>query len=256
MLETEFNALMERAKSFACSSMQYIDYSDCEKAETLCDSAELILLLDASKDPAMLHFAARDFDLVAEKAANLQGKLRIHFVPRSHAPKLAALGFSEWGEYVDFWNLSLADTAARFQNNDAPQYLDKSMCKAASELSQKCRMQSRGFEGETTEWFSQWIEENKVLVQKSGAQLMGFCCVSIYNQGQNLWIRELAVHPDFQGRGIGKRLMQQAIGYGVEKGASKGFLAADILNRNAIGLYEKYDFHAKDTESELQMIRN
>jgi len=49
--------------------------------------------------------------------------------------------------------------------------------------------------------------------------------------------------------------MEQAILYGVNNGAIKGFLAADILNENAIGLYRKYGFHMKSTDRELQMIR-
>jgi len=40
-------------------------------------------------------------------------------------------------------------------------------------------------------------------------------------------------------------LMEHAIRYGVANGAVKGFLAADVHNKNAIGLYEKYGFHAK-----------
>ena len=49
--------------------------------------------------------------------------------------------------------------------------------------------------------------------------------------------------------------MEQAIQYGVGKGATRGFLAADILNEIAIGLYNSYGFYKKNAESELQMIR-
>ncbi|MCL2373528.1 MAG: GNAT family N-acetyltransferase, partial [Defluviitaleaceae bacterium] len=63
------------------------------------------------------------------------------------------------------------------------------------------------------------------------------------------------VDPEHQGMGLGKKLMEQAICYGVEHGATRGFLAADILNKNAIGLFNKYNFLAKDSDSELQMIR-
>jgi len=49
--------------------------------------------------------------------------------------------------------------------------------------------------------------------------------------------------------------MEQAIKYGVENGAVKGFLAADILNENAIILYNKYGFYANDVEGELQMVK-
>jgi len=85
--------------------------------------------------------------------------------------------------------------------------------------------------------------------------IAGFCSVSIYGEGTTLWIRMLGVDPKYQGQGIGKKLMEQAIKYGIQNGAEKGFLAADLLNANAIGLYKKYDFHAKDAEGELQMVK-
>ena len=77
---------------------------------------------------------------------------------------------------------------------------------------------------------------------KDGAVLIGYCSVSIYNNGGIVWIRRIAVKPEYQGKGYGKTLMEQAIVYGVNKGAKRGFLAADVLNANAIALYKKYGF--------------
>jgi len=134
-------------------------------------------------------------------------------------------------------------------------YLVRHECDDVAALSQKCKLQSRGFEGETVEWFAEWLLENKIIVLRAHSMIVGFCCVSIYNEGTTLWIRKIAVDPEHQGMGLGKKLMEQAICYGVEHGATRGFLAADILNKNAIGLFNKYNFLAKDSDSELQMIR-
>ena len=181
--------------------------------------------------------------------------LRLHFVPREYAIRLKELSFSEWGEYVDFWNDNLEYTSDHFENPGEPEFLVKEECEEVSLLSQRCRLQSRGFEGESAEWFMKWLDENKVIIWRKDKTIVGFCCVSIYGGGTTLWIREIAVDPAFQGKGFGKRLMEQAILYGVNNSAVKGFLAADILNENAIGLYRKYDFYIKGTDSELQMIR-
>ena len=235
--------------------MNYIDYDDCKNSDILFDCDDLILLYDNSKAPAMLFFAADDFEALIKIIADISGKQRLHFVPREFATQLNNLGFVEWGEYIDFWNIDLINTAARFAAVGKTEFLSKDECEQASIVSRKCKLQSRGFEGESAEWFSEWLNENKVIVSRIDSKVAGFCCVSIYNEGTTLWIREIAVDPEHQGKGSGKKMIEQAIKYGIENGAVKGFLAADILNKNAINLYNKYDFHAKNTDSELQMIK-
>lgn len=251
-----FDRIAEYKKKYKYSSMNYIDFEDCENSDVLFDCDGLILLHDKSKSPAMLYYATDDYESLIRIIAGMQGKLRLHFVPREFAPQLEKLGFIEWGEYFDFYNHNLADTAASFDNASDIEYLNPDECGEVSIVSQKCKLQSRGFEGESKEWFANWLTENKVIVQRRDYAIVGFCCVAIYNQGSTLWIREVAVDPAFQGMGFGKKLMEQAICHGVENGAAKGFLAADILNENAIRLYEKYGFHIKDSDGELQMVKN
>lgn len=254
--EYAFGQMMEQSKKLKYSSMNYIDYEDCIQAEVLHNCDDLILLHDKSKTPAMLHFATDDFESLIRIIAEIRGKLRLHFVPQKFAADLKKIGFTEWGEYADFWNNNLAVTAAGFGYTGGIEYLSVKECKEAAIISQKCRLQSRGFEGESQEWFAKWLTENKVIILRDNSAITGFCCVSIYNEGTTLWIREIAVDPAHQGTGLGKKLMEQALRHGTEHGAVKSFLAADVLNKNAIGLYEKYGFRRKDNESELQMIRS
>jgi len=252
-----FNEILQGAKGSKYSSINYIEFEDCANADVLHNRDDLYILHEKSKVPEMLFFAADDFNEVIRVIKEMpSNKLRLHFVPHKYAAQLQELGFSEWGEYADFWNDNLIITSARFPNSDEPEYLRLEECETASLLSQRCRLQSRGFEGESTEWFFCWLNENKVIIQRKDSEIVGFCCISIYDNGTMLWIREIAVDPAFQKMGFGKRLMEQAIRYGVDNGAKKGFLAADILNENAIGLYNKYDFHRKSADSELQMIRD
>jgi ribosomal protein S18 acetylase RimI-like enzyme len=253
--EILFNEIVDSAKKCKYSSMNYIDYKDCSDAEVYVKRNGLILLKDESKTPAILYFAADDFESLINLIADIPGKLRLNFVPREFAAQLKNIGFIEWAEFTDFWNDNLADTLVRLSNIGNVEYLSVDECEDASIVSQKCKLQSRGFEGESPEWFKEWLLENKVIVWRRESRVVGFCCVSIYNEGTTLWIREIAVDPAYQGKGIGKNLMEKAIRYGVEAGAIKGFLAADILNKNAISLYKKYDFLVKDVESELQMIK-
>ena len=251
-----FNEIIQNTREFKYSSLNYIEFSDYVNAEVLYNNNDLVMLHDRSKSPEVLFFATNDFETVINATSELpSSKLRLHFVPHEYAARLKDLGFSEWGEYADFWNEDLVSTSRYLGNICEPKFLVKEECEEVSLLSQRCRLQSRGFEGESAEWFMEWLDENKVIVWREGEEIVGYCCVSIYNEGTTLWIREIAADPTFQGKGFGKKLMEQAILYGVSNGAVKGFLAADILNENAIGLYRKYDFHIKGTDSELQMIR-
>ena len=250
-----FNAMTEKARRLKYSSMNYIDFDDCKNAEILHDGDDLIMLYDKSVNPAMLYFAADDFEAVIKVVAGMPGKLRLHFVPGKYAADLKELGFIEWAEFMDFWNNDIAKTASRFDYQGDVEYLDKSECAEAAKVLMNCELQSRGFEGAPIEDFSDWLDEGKVIVCREDSAIAGLCAISIYNEGTTLWIRVMAVDPAYQGRGIGKKLMEQAIMYGAQNDAVKSFLAVDLLNDNAIGLYEKYDFRAKDSERELQMVK-
>jgi len=253
--EDIFRSITERAKGYKYASMGYIDFDDCRNSEILRDDDGLILLRDKSKPLAMLHFAANDFRLLLDAIAGIPGKLRMHFVPKEFAAQLRELGFAEWGEYVDFFNTDIEKTAERIGSAGEAEYLLTDDCAEVAAMSRRCRLQSRGFEGESEEWFRKWLDENKVIIARKDSAIAGYCCVSIYDEGATLWIREIAVDPKCQGLGLGKKLIEQAVRYGAENGAVKGFLATDVLNKNAMGLFTKYDFRASGAESELQMTR-
>jgi ribosomal protein S18 acetylase RimI-like enzyme len=256
-----FNEIFNRAKNYKYSSMNHITFEDCKNAEILHNTGDLILMRDNSKAPAMLYFAANDFGDIIKIIQEMPktDKLRLHFVPKEFAPHLKELDFKEWAEFGDYWNTDLLKTAASFENTnnntDSTEYLDENDCKEASLVSQRCKLQSVGFEGVTYGQLKEYLIEGKVIILRKGASIAGFCAVSVYNEGTTLWIRIIAVDPAHQGLGLSKQLIEQAITYGIQSGATKGFLAADALNENAIGLFKKYGFHSKNTESELQMIR-
>ena len=52
----------------------------------------------------------------------------------------------------------------------------------------------------------------------------------------------IAVIPDFQGKGLGNKIMKELIERAARKGISEVFLSVDKENNEAIGLYLKFGF--------------
>jgi ribosomal protein S18 acetylase RimI-like enzyme len=89
-------------------------------------------------------------------------------------------------------------------------------------------------------------------------KLVAIVCTAVYGyeskKGPVAWIREVAVHPDYQNRGIGRRLILQAFNYGKEHGAVRAFLMADECNEQGIHLYTKLGFTANKENAQIDMI--
>ena len=253
--ETDFDRIKAAAGTRRYSSLEYVEFDDCRNADVVIDDGYLVILCDRSKSPSFLYFAADDFNRVMEQIKKMSEPLRIHFVPHEYAQELCDIGFETWGEYIDYFNKDLKAAPIGSYCYKEIEFLRPEECQAASLVSKKCEGLSRGFGGETPKWFAEWIAENDVIIVRENGVIAGFCCVAIYSEGTTLWIREIAVDPKYQGKGYGKRLMEQAVCWGIHKGAVKGFLAVDTINGNAIHIYDKYGFAAGDGKGELQMIK-
>jgi len=168
-----FNTLIERAKKFKYSSINYINFDDCKSAELLKDSDNLILILDKSKSPARLYFAANEFKPLINIIAGISGKLRLHFVPREFAADIKSIGFVEWAEFLDFWNTGLTKTASHFDSQNDIKYLDEDEIEGASAVSKRCELQSRGFESVQTDCFLAWLRDGAVIVHKKDSVMTG-----------------------------------------------------------------------------------
>ncbi|MFC6905145.1 GNAT family N-acetyltransferase [Halalkalicoccus tibetensis] len=62
------------------------------------------------------------------------------------------------------------------------------------------------------------------------------------------------VHQDYQGAGIGSRLIRALLGHGEREGVEKVWLTVERWNHPAVGLYESVGFESSSVESfELEM---
>ena len=200
-------------------------------------------------------------NIVTETAAN-DYPLVVSGVPENWHVSFNKNGFSEYAVFQDYWIDLLAPPGVQYSEYD---YLHNDECPAASVITFDCRGQSRGFEGESSEWFSEWLRgedemQNPVIIaSKVNGKIVGISCAATYahdsEKGAVVWVRMMAVHPDFQGQGIGTKLLMQTLQYGFEHGAKRAFLHADTLNANAIKMYLKAGFQPRINEKQVDMIR-
>ena len=227
------------------------------------DERNIILLYGMNEDFGLMqcHYAFNELDCFLSRTEGMSDFI-MTFVDESFVEKLKGCGFKLFGVWRDYFNndLSSYETFGPFE------YLKKADYKRASDITLACRLQSRGFMGQTEEWIAGWAEGGKmgvsdpaILTCSQNGALAGIVCVGIYGheseKGAVLWVRELAVPPDYQRRGIAAKLMQQALGYGKSHGAKRAFLIADDMNLGAIHLYKKMGFVPNENECETAMYK-
>jgi [ribosomal protein S18]-alanine N-acetyltransferase len=80
------------------------------------------------------------------------------------------------------------------------------------------------------------------LVARFEDEVVGYAIVRLH--GRQLLVANLAVTPDFQGRGLGRTLLRAVLGLGIRGGASWAVLDVRESNERAIRLYSASGFHA------------
>ena len=146
-------------------------------------------------------------------------------------------------------------------------FLKITECKEASEVTMACRGKSRGFTGQTPLWIKAWltqeddsIKNQAILIHRNDSnEIVGIVCVGTYGheseKGAIAWLREVAVLPEYQNQGIGRKLIKQALYYCKKFGAKRAFLAVDECNNNAIYLYKSFGFKPSEEESQIDMVK-
>lgn len=265
MNKTEFNRLMDRAGTFPHSSLQYVEFEDVEKYEVILANDDILLLrgYDTEANCWHYHWAANSVDPLLALLPDDEPFL-LTFVPRNWAPALKSAGLEIRSQWHDYFRPSLEDIEAGAV--DGANFLSMDEVDAASAVTQACKGQSRGFTGQTTDWFRRWLAGDEmvkfpaVLTHRlPDGEIAGVLCTGVYGQesdkGAVVWIREVAVTPAYQGQGIGRALIAQALAYGKKRGATRAFLAVDERNLGAIHLYESIGFAASEEPGEINMIK-
>lgn len=113
-----------------------------------------------------------------------------------------------------------------------------------SQLSLLFEIESRSFgvDSYRDEFFRQLCLDNReyLLVARAGERLLGY--VMAENNGAAVEIISLAVHPDYRGLGLGKKLMQRLLARLRRMGTSRALLMVRADNPVAQNLYRRLGF--------------
>ena len=233
--------------------MDYCDYCD---AHIIANTDELVILVDRVDDRNSVYWSFDEPKNFLSCIECISGSITMDFVPKTLVDELIAHRFSIYAEYIDYFNNNLSETAKHIDHNSAIESINHEDKYALEQMSSLCVEQTRGFRYELVDWYKNWAKENCILAIRRGSEIVGYCCVSIYAGNTIVWVRRLAVSPQWQGKGIGEALLKQAMAYGIKNGASRAFLHVDSSNKAAISLYSKYGFCAVDREGQIIMQKN
>ncbi len=268
MIDREkFDVIKGKLRDFKYHSLEYIEYESIADYNIIKDDEEGLILFGRQAEIGKyeVHWAVNQVEILIEQVRKLGKDILVTFLPLEWRDYLVNEGFYEYGFLREYWieQIDKVDTGGI-----QIKYLGENREKEASKVTYSCRWQSREFRGESEEWIKQWLNgtctdavscsKTNILIHEEAGILAGIVCVAIYGgnsvRGKVVWVRELAVNPKFQGRGIGQNLILQALAYGKEQGAVRSFLMADELNEPAKHVYEKTGYVGSETEIQLDMI--
>lgn len=83
--------------------------------------------------------------------------------------------------------------------------------------------------------YTKLIENNVIYVATNLEELMGL--IVFFPKGNSLFIENVAVHPDFQGKGIGRKLINFALNFAKRAGLQEVNLYTNKLMTENIGYY-------------------
>lgn len=265
MDRNEFERIKAKAAALSHSSFEYLEYEHVADYGPVIETEDLVIVrgMNAGAGMEEIHWAANGPEALIVETRKLEKPALVTFIPEQWKPELERNGFCEYGVLREY-RIGALECPEDPKHVCAP--IENGECAAAAAVTEACRFQSREFCGETPAWMADWIAgedpdakavracDCAVLACREGGRVAGVACVAIYAdespRGAVLWVRELAVAPEFQGKGYGKSLLLSALAYGCAHGAKRAFLMADDLNANAVALYKKAGFSPNKSEAQ------
>ena len=92
--------------------------------------------------------------------------------------------------------------------------------------------------------FDNLLKDEVLYLYKEGAETMGMCKLirQKHRDEHKLYVGGLAIHPDYFGKGFGRKMMVEIIDYCSKIGILRIELSVAVHNEKAIQLYENVGF--------------
>ena len=94
--------------------------------------------------------------------------------------------------------------------------------------------------------FESFLGEPAFLVAVAGSAVAGYVVADVVTEAGRAvgHVKDLAVHPDYRGRGLGSRLLDRALSSLEARGVRRAKLEVRRSNDGAIALYRRFGFEA------------
>ncbi|MCG8531199.1 MAG: GNAT family N-acetyltransferase [Desulfovibrionales bacterium] len=253
--------VIKRARNYTYHSFQYVVPSEPAK---VFEGEGYILVAEQDHDRVKLFWAADSLvslkEAIKERARDLAPcEIVLEFIPPEFIEGLEENGFRIISEWVDFWLKDLQEKSWDFSLTAEIRLIEDSEIGIAAVVTRSCAGMSREFKGELEEGILEWMnqKDQEIFVATKNGQIVGICMMALYDgkQGKVAWLRELAVHPDYQYQGIGRSLAKVGLEWGQKQGCSTSFLATDIENFHAIRLYEKLGYQQQKGRGQINIAK-
>lgn len=265
MTKNQFLDVKTKLPKFHFTSLLFTEYEELVDYEILLNKQNVIILygFNAEDRNYEFHWACNNVQELLEGLVKKNNNEKITFVPKEWIKDLMTAGF----EIQAVWNDYFSTDLETYANYVEPVFVNESNYIEASEVTRSCAGGSRGFAGQSKEWMKQWINNLEPAVPDYASsctvlaecrnEMIGVVCIGIYGEKDKttLWIREIAVKPEFRRQGIARKLLGQAFAYGQRHGVKRAFLLVDECNDIALQLYKSMGFAADSEEGQIDMIR-
>jgi len=257
--------IITKAHQFKHSSMVYTQEEDLYESKILVNNDSILILGTMDNNTLKLDWATDNPRLLYETIITLENDIHpntkhisIEFIPEEIIDFFEQSYYTIKSEWMDYWKPSL-EKSSIIPNHLVIRPIEEDEYSIGSTITKSCRGLSRGYNGEEVEWFKEWKKNEffEIFVIEDYKQIVGVCAVNLYGfdseKGTVLWLREVAVHPDFHSKKFGLNLIQHAFDWGIKHGAKRSFLACDRDNTKAIRLYEYLGYESKHNRGQINI---
>lgn len=266
--------IFKRAQRLKYTSFEYINLEDILDAEKEFIIAELeeIFLFKLEDKQCHIYWATETkegfFNNLSRMLhfVNIRNKgidtIYMEFIPQEFVIDIEGLGFKVVSEFVDYWIDDLNGIKVKLKQQHEVRNIRPTEYESAGKVTTACKNYSRGFRGETCDFVKEWNESDDscILVSELNNEIAGVCFLNIYgftsDKGPILWLRELAVAPQYHQNGIAHSLIAEALQWGQANGAKRSFLACDTENVKAIKIYEDFGYKRKDGQGQINVAKH